>query len=107
MTQVAMTILSDAPDAPLSPFFARAPWIAVFDIASGMRTLIRNAPQEAEFIIDQVCRIRPRALVCGHIDPASAARLNRAGVLLKLGPCSRPASTLLHGFNGLPGYEKT
>ena len=102
VNQVAMTVLNDLPDTPLSPFFARANWVAVFDLDSGRRVLVRNSAYSADLIIEQICRVVPQHAICGHVDKSSAQRILEAGIDLRLGPCSVPASALLRSAHQLP-----
>lgn len=97
-----MTVLTDKPEAPLSPFFARAPWIAIIDVATGQRILTPNRPRSIAFVVDQIFRIRPQLVICGYVDHESASRILEAGMDLRLGPCSVPASTLLQRVHTLP-----
>ncbi|MDP6351342.1 MAG: hypothetical protein QF827_03830 [Alphaproteobacteria bacterium] len=103
--KVAMTVLSDREDASLSPFFARARWIALFDGPSGSIQFIRNRDASAAFVVEQICRAAPSVAICGHIDHESAQRFVDAGIDLRIGPCSVPAVSLLGQVDELPPYS--
>ncbi len=97
-----MTVLNDTPEAPLSPFFGRAPWIAFVDLATGRRTLTANAQRSTAFVVGHILQIRPQLVICGYVDHESASRILEAGIDLRLGPCSVPASALLKRVYTLP-----
>ncbi len=102
MKSVVMTVLNDTPEAPLSPFFAHAPWIAFVDLATGRRDLTRNTQRSAAFVVEHILRIRPQLVICGYVDHESASRILDADMDLRLGPCSVPACTLLERVHTLP-----
>ena len=80
----------------------RAPWFALVDLNTGKRALIPNPRRSTAFVVDQIFRIRPKFVICGYVDHESAARILDAGMDLRLGPCSVPASTLLQRVLTLP-----
>ncbi len=97
-----MTLLADANDAPLSPFFARARWVGVFDVSSNQQHFLRNVERTADHVVDLICRSQPQTVIIGFVDDASAARLAAAGIELRWGPCSVPASALICQAPRLP-----
>jgi len=97
-----LTVQSQKARTPLSPFFGRARWLmAVANDGRGLQ-MIPNRDLTARFVVDQIIRLTPQTVICGYIDPKSAALLLKAGIDLRLGPCSVPASELIQSAVTLP-----
>ena len=99
---IALIVSADAEDAPLSPFFAMAPWLMLVP-GEGERTAIqRNAGFQADGLIDLIAGLAPNQVICGHIPPDAAERLMDLGIDVRVGPCSVPAISLVTRAHVLP-----
>ena len=88
--------------APLSPFFAKARWLLVFDTTTGVATWIPNREASGPRLADRILEVGADPVVCGWIDRLSLARLRDAGVVVRLGQCTLPALSLAGSLAELP-----
>lgn len=102
MKLVAMTVLTKAPEARLSPFFTLAPWLMLLDGHRDERRHIPNQVWTADDLIDLICAEAPELLICGHIPPSAAQLAQRGGIDVRIGPCSVPATSLIGRAHTLP-----
>ena len=102
MERTALTVLSDAVAAPLSPFFAKARRLLFVDLEANRRLLLFNREMSADWIVDQICAQGISRAVFGFVTADALLRLNEAGVDTRLGPCSVPAESLIERFHTLP-----
>jgi predicted Fe-Mo cluster-binding NifX family protein len=99
---IALIISADAEDAPLSPFFAMAPWLMVIPRRDEPPLIQRNACFETDGLIDLIADVAPNQVICGHIPPEAAERLVNLGIDVRIGPCSVPAISLISRAHVLP-----
>lgn len=92
-----LAVLLDRMDesAPVSPFFAKARWLLVFEEETGVWVWLRNRDGDGEWLRQQVIRSGADVLVCGWIDAESSAALTAAGVLVRQVPRNQEALSLL------------
>jgi predicted Fe-Mo cluster-binding NifX family protein len=101
MPKVALTVHHNRLDAPLSPFFGKAQGLVILDPALPERTYLPNAGWSADWVCVTLLAHGVRHLICAYIDGRSMRRLERAGIDVRLAPCSRPAESLVDQFQSL------
>lgn len=102
MPRVALTVHNASMDAPLSPFFGKAQGLVILAPAFPERTYLPNAGWNADWVCATILASGVRQLICSYIDGRSMRRLSRAGIDVRLAPCSRPAMSLVDQFQRLP-----
>ncbi len=102
MPRIALTVHHARPDAHLSPFFGKAQGLVVLDPALSERIYLPNAGWSADWVCATLLSSGVRRLICSYVDGRSMRRLGRAGIDVRLGPCSRPAESLVDRFRHLP-----
>jgi len=102
-----LTLLCEGPDAPLSPFYALARWIGVADFRGQIHSLILSRGAEADDMTTSILQCRPRVLIAGFVPEDTRAKLTAAGIDVRFGPCSEPATALVRRFESLPCAETT
>lgn len=98
MARVALTVHSDHPDAPLSPFFGKAQGLVILDPTVPERAFLPNVGWSADWVCEALFASGVRRLICSYIDDRSMRRLDRAGIDVRLAPCSQPAKSLVDQF---------
>ncbi len=99
---IALIISADAEDAPLSPFFAMAPWLMLVPAREEPPVIQRIERLEAGSLTDLITGLMPRQVICGHIPPDAAEKLLDKGIDVRVGPCSVPAISLISRAHVLP-----
>ncbi len=100
-----LTLLGERADAPLSPFYALARWIGVADFRGQRHGLFRGPGSDAAEITASILHCQPRVLIAGFVPDDARARLTAAGIDVRIGPCSEPATALVRRFESLPRAE--
>lgn len=100
--QIALLLLSGQPNAPLSPFYALAPWVGIADFRGVRHMALRMQRAGAVEITSRVLACRPRVLKAGFVPDDACQMLTAAGIDVRLGPCSMPASDVARRFQDLP-----
>jgi len=98
----ALTLLCDGPNAPLSPFYALARWIGVADFRGQLHSLIRSPGSARDQTTASILQCAPRVLIAGFVSDEAYAKLTAAGIDVRLGPCSEPATALVRRYESLP-----
>ena len=99
---IALTVRSDAPEAPLSPFFAKAGGLLLVDPSIHARVYLANPGGAKDWACEEILRREVSKVLCGFIGAACLRRFTVAGVDVRLGPCSVPAESLIDTFKSLP-----
>lgn len=98
----ALTVLSPEPNAPLSPFFAKAPWVALLEPTSKSIDHFCNEGWTSAWMCDRLATAGVSRLICGFIDRAGHDALVASGVDVRVGACRGPALQLVACFYELP-----
>lgn len=99
---IALIISADVEDAPLSPFFAMAPWLMLVPGQGEPPVIHRNAGFRADGLMDLIAGLAPSQVICGHMPAEAAERLKKLGIDVRVGPCSVPAISLVSRAHVLP-----
>lgn len=102
MPRMALTVHSARPKAPLSPFFVKAQGLLFLDADLAEQAYLPNTGWSADWVCETILASGVRRLICSYIDACSMRRLDRAGIDVRLGPCSQPAVNLVDQFQHLP-----
>ncbi len=102
MPKVALVVHHARPDAPLSPFFGKAQGLVFIDPAFPERTYLPNVGWSADWVCATLLASGVRRLICSYVDDRSMRRLGRAGIDVRLAPCSQPAVSMVVQFQRLP-----
>ena len=92
---VVLTVSADRPDARLSPFFGLAPWVMVVEPQAAAHVWLRNMGGNVAHVVELIREQAPALAICGHIPADAALLLVEAGIELRIGPCSVPATSLI------------
>ncbi len=88
--------------ARVSPFFAKARWLVVHENSGDLLTWRRvRANGGGDLVLSILC-CAPDYLVCGWIDDVALAELLKAGVSVRLAPCTAAAFDLAGTVEDLP-----
>lgn len=99
--RTALTVRNTPVGPMLSPFFAKCQFVLFVDSVVNAAEWIRNYEGRATLVTAWILAGAAEHLICGHIDPATAAALRRAGIDVRLGPCTVPVEHLLATFDWL------
>ncbi len=102
MPRIALTVHHARPDAHLSPFFGKAQGLVVLDPALSERIYLPNAGWSADWVCATLLASGVRRLICSYVDGRSMRRLGRAGIDVRIAPCSQPAVSFVDQFQCLP-----
>ena len=102
MPRIALTVHHARPDAHLSPFFGKAQGLVILDPALSDRIYLPNAGWSADWVCATLLSSGVGRLICSYVDGRSMRRLGRAGIDVRLAPCSQPAVSLVDQFQRLP-----
>lgn len=100
--RIALLVLSGQPCAPLSPFYALAPYLGIADFRGVRHGALRTRRAGAVEITSRVLACRPRVLIAGFVPDDACQMLTAAGIDVRLGPCSMPASDVARRYQDLP-----
>ena len=106
MKYTALTVRSNTPGTPVSPFFAKAAGILLVGASADDRVYVANEGGTSDWMCEELLRRKVRRVVCGFIDADAANRLVAAGLDVRLAPCSVPAESLIGRFRSLPRAVK-
>lgn len=107
MWTIALIVRSGAPKARLSPFFAKASGVMLVEPDSDDTRYIANDDGTSEGMCREILGHRVQRVVVGYIDAPAAHRLTKAGLDVRLGPCSLPVEDLIARFDELPRAVET
>ncbi len=88
--------------AALSPFYAKAKWLLVLDVDSGVVTWMPNRRAEPNGLTAQLLASGAGALICGWVDDASRRALEGAGMVIHIRPCTCAALSLAETLAPMP-----
>ncbi len=100
--RVVLTLLDDRPIAPLSPFYALARYIGVADCRGRLHRLIEGPGSSADNMTASILECAPRVLITGFVPDNACTALIAAGIDVRLGHCSEPATELVRRYQSLP-----
>ncbi|HEX9645932.1 MAG TPA: hypothetical protein VGB88_00440 [Alphaproteobacteria bacterium] len=92
---VVLTVGANRLDARLSPFFGLAPWVMVVEPLVAAPVWVRNTGGNIAHVVDLIRAQAPALAICGHIPADAALLMVEAGIELRIGPCSVPATSLI------------
>ena len=99
--RVALTLLDRSLRASLSPFFAKARWLAVVDTERRETVFIANQIWSREWVCRTIVDEHAQHVICGFIDPVSLQAFATRHIDVRIAPCSIPAATLIGQFERL------
>jgi predicted Fe-Mo cluster-binding NifX family protein len=99
--RIALTLLDRSLRASLSPFFAKARWLAVVDTERRETVFVANPIWSREWVCRTIIDERAQHVICGFIDPVSLQALAARRIEVRIAPCSIPAATLIGQFERL------
>lgn len=99
---IALLVSAPVLTAPLSPFFAHAPWLLIVDTGAGALFTISNRGRTRSWMAAELMDCEADRVLCGHIPRFAARALEKAGIDVRLGSCSVPAISMIADFEKLP-----